>query len=199
MPGGHREALLEAAKRLLRERGYTSTTARDLVAASGTNLGSIGYHFGSKEALLNEALGELFEDWTRRITAASRADPAAGPLDQAAASWVAMLDAMPESRPLLQAFVDSFGPTTLSPELRAQLAAQYAKSRRIVGGVVADALGPAAVEAGADPDVIASFFIAICDGLVLQYLLDPEACPDGERLVSALGAALAAATGGAPA
>lgn len=199
MAGGHREALLDAAKRMLRERGYANTTARDLVAASGTNLGSIGYHFGSKEALLNEALGELFDDWTRRVTDAGRADAAAGPLEQAAASWVAMLEAMPESRPLLQAFADSLGPTTRSPELRAQLAAQYAKTRRIVGGVVADALGPAAVEAGADPEVIASFFIAICDGLVVQYLLDPDACPDGEQLISALGAALSAATGAAPA
>ena len=54
----HRDALLEAAKRLLRERDYGNITARDLVAASNTNLGSIGYHFGSKEALLNEAIGQ---------------------------------------------------------------------------------------------------------------------------------------------
>ena len=49
----HRDALLDAAKSLLRERDYGNITARDLVAASNTNLGSIGYHFGSKEALLN--------------------------------------------------------------------------------------------------------------------------------------------------
>ena len=30
-------------------------TARDIVAASGANLASIGYHFGSKEALLSAA------------------------------------------------------------------------------------------------------------------------------------------------
>jgi hypothetical protein len=39
-------------------RGYARTTARDLAAESGANLASIGYHFGSKEALLNEALAE---------------------------------------------------------------------------------------------------------------------------------------------
>ena len=53
---GHREALLDGARRCLLERGYARTTARDLVAASGTNLASIGYHFGSKEALLNGAM-----------------------------------------------------------------------------------------------------------------------------------------------
>jgi AcrR family transcriptional regulator len=199
MAGGHREALLDAAKRLLRERGYANTTARDLVASSGTNLGSIGYHFGSKEALLNEALAELFADWTRRLTDASRAEPDAGPLEQAAASWIELLAAMPESRPLLQAFVDSLGPATRSPELREQLAGHYRESRRVVAQTVADALGPAAVSQGADPNVIASFFIAIADGLVIQFLLDPAACPTGEQLVAVLGAALTAATGGAPA
>ena len=64
---GHREDLLAGARRCLEERGYARTTARDLVAASGTNLASIGYHFGSKEALLNEAIAASFEEWARRV------------------------------------------------------------------------------------------------------------------------------------
>jgi AcrR family transcriptional regulator len=42
-------------------------TRRDLMAASGTNLGSIGYHFGSREALLNQALEELCTGWTELL------------------------------------------------------------------------------------------------------------------------------------
>ena len=56
---GHREDLLEGAKKCLLEIGYANTTARDIVAASGTNLASIGYHFGSKEALMTQAIIEL--------------------------------------------------------------------------------------------------------------------------------------------
>ena len=56
---GHREDLLMGAKRCLIEKGYGRTTTRDIVAASGTNLASIGYHYGSKEALLAQAYGEL--------------------------------------------------------------------------------------------------------------------------------------------
>ncbi|GAA1227852.1 hypothetical protein GCM10009676_07730 [Prauserella halophila] len=41
--------------------------ARDLVAASGTNLASIGYHFGSKAGLLNAAIATVFEEWTDRL------------------------------------------------------------------------------------------------------------------------------------
>ena len=59
----HRDALLEAARRLILEKGFAATTARDLVSASGTNLGSIGYHFGSREALLGQAMEELFDEF----------------------------------------------------------------------------------------------------------------------------------------
>ena len=197
MAVSHRDALLEAAKRCLRERGYMNTTARDLVAESGTNLGSIGYHFGSKEALLNEALGDLFAEWTRRITDAATASATAGALERTAISWIAMLGSMPEQRSLLQAFADSLGPTTRSPQLREQLAARYQAVRAEVALTVADVLGPRAVADGADPEVIASFFVAVADGFVIQFLLDPERCPSGEQLVQALGSALQAAIGSA--
>src|SRR6185437_10410782 len=49
---GNREDLLEGAKRCLLEKGYRATTARDIAAASGVSLAAIGYHFGSKEALM---------------------------------------------------------------------------------------------------------------------------------------------------
>ena len=70
MPGmGNREKLLAGAKRCIQEKGFARTTARDLVAASGTNLASIGYHFGSKEALLTQALVEELGEWGDQVLA----------------------------------------------------------------------------------------------------------------------------------
>jgi AcrR family transcriptional regulator len=54
---GHREDLLAGAARCLRRKGYARITARDIVAASGTNLASIGCHYGSSQTLLNAARG----------------------------------------------------------------------------------------------------------------------------------------------
>jgi len=51
-----RDQLLEGALLCLQTKGYARTTARDIAAASGANLASIGYHFGSKEGLLNAAV-----------------------------------------------------------------------------------------------------------------------------------------------
>src|SRR2546421_2749401 len=127
---GHREALLAGARQCIEEKGYARTTARDLVAASGTNLASIGYHFGSKEALLNEAIGDAFEEWTNEVVAMSMEGNERAPLDAVGASWVEMLDHQFEQhRPLLVAFVESLAQAERSPELRAQLAGHYQRSR----------------------------------------------------------------------
>jgi hypothetical protein len=39
---------------------------------------------------------------------------------------------------------------------------------------------------------IASFVIAVCDGLAVQWLLDPERVPTGEHLLSGLATVFAA-------
>ena len=53
---GNREDLLESARRCIVEKGYARTTARDIAGGAGVSLAAIGYHFGSKEALMTEAL-----------------------------------------------------------------------------------------------------------------------------------------------
>ena len=60
---GNREALLEGAKRCLLEKGYSRTTARDIAEAAGVSLAAIGYHYGSKESLLEQAFMVAMEEW----------------------------------------------------------------------------------------------------------------------------------------
>src|SRR3954453_22909109 len=128
----HRDALLDAAKRLLREQGYARITARDLVAASGTNLASIGYHFGSKDALLNEAIGESFNEWNEHLLQAAMVDADAQPLERLMTSWRAMLGDFEAARPIFVAFLEALAQAERSPDLRAQLAGQYEVMRRDV-------------------------------------------------------------------
>lgn len=75
---GNREDLLAGAKRCLLEKGYARTTARDIAAASGVSLAAIGYHFGSKEALMNQAVYESIGDWAEEVERALNAEDAAG-------------------------------------------------------------------------------------------------------------------------
>jgi AcrR family transcriptional regulator len=191
----HRDSLLEAAKTLILEKGFAGTTARDLVAASGTNLGSIGYHFGSREALLSQALEELFDEWTSVLAGAAFSDEDVPPLERLTASWKATLDTLSEHRALIRAFVEAMAHAERSPAFRKQMRDHYRRSRRTVAGLVETALGPDAVAKGADPMVIALFLIAVFDGLAIQSRLAPEDTPSGEELVRALLGASAAAAG----
>jgi AcrR family transcriptional regulator len=45
-------ALLEAAKTVLRQKGYAGLSTRDVAAAAGVPLSQIHYHFGSKQGLV---------------------------------------------------------------------------------------------------------------------------------------------------
>jgi AcrR family transcriptional regulator len=192
-PPSHRERLIEGAIQCLRTKGYARTTARDIAAAADANLASIGYHFGSKEQLLNEAVVRVSEDWARKMETAAFAGEGAGPLERMASSWVAMLDSFGAERDLLIAFVEAMAQAQWSDELRARMAASYRGLRDSVGAMVSRSLGDAGEEAGADPRVVASYLMAVFDGFVLQWLLDPEDTPDGEELIRSLGAALGAA------
>lgn len=188
----HRDALLEAARRLILEKGFTDTTARDLVSASGTNLGSIGYHFGSREALLNQALEELFDEWTELLAGAAFSEEGASPLERLTVSWTATLATLGENRAVIRAFIEALAHAERSPAFRKQMRNRSRRHRRNVAALVEEAVGPEAVANGADPAVIAQFIIAVFDGLSVQFRIAPEDTPTGEQLVSALLAAMAA-------
>jgi AcrR family transcriptional regulator len=181
---GHREQLLAAARQLLEDKGYAHITARDLVAASDTNLASIGYHFGSKAGLLNAALGTVFEEWTTQLTTAAMADPDVPPVERAHLAWAALLDSLSGRRALLVSFVEAMAQADRDPGLREQLAGMYRHVRWRVAELVA-----AALDAPADDPrcmAVASWVMAVCDGLSMQWLLDPASTPAGEHLLRGL-------------
>ena len=51
---GTKKKLLDVAERLFSGAGISSTSLRKIISEAGTNLASIHYHFGSKEALIQE-------------------------------------------------------------------------------------------------------------------------------------------------
>lgn len=55
----HRENLLEAAGRLLREHGVEKVAVADVAAAAGLTHGALYAHFPSKEALCREAIARM--------------------------------------------------------------------------------------------------------------------------------------------
>ena len=193
---GHREKLLAGAKRCLYERGYARTTARDIVAASGTNLASIGYHFGSKEALLNAAMIETIDEWGDELERALITDTDIGsmdPIERFESIWTRVIESFETHRPLWVASFEGFMAAQRSPELREQLAAGHEQARFGLVALFQDMEERAVDERLAR--TVGSFYLALMSGLIVQWLVDPERAPSGSDMAEALRTILASIRG----
>lgn len=185
---GYRERLLAAAVSCLQEKGYARTTARDLVAVSGTNLASIGYHFGGKDALLNEAIAACFEAWTERVEQAVFATGTGTPRELVQRAMSALVDVFGEMRPMLMACVEGYPAALREEVLRERLAAAYQRAREAGVAMLRRAAAETGMELPVAPEALVSVLIAISDGLMIQWLLDPASTPDARQVVDALAA-----------
>lgn len=181
---GHRERLLVGARNCLYERGYTRTTTRDIVAASDTNLASIGYHFGSKDALLTAALVQAFEEWGAEIDRVLRDGTQPDLMDRLESMWTGLVDSFGTHRPLWVAGIEAFALAEHLPALREQLAESYARARPALATFVIRDGGENVAEK--TREAIGSFLLALMTGLTVQRLLDPEAAPSGHEMAEAL-------------
>lgn len=183
----HKDDLLQGAKRCLYEQGYARTTARDIVAASGTNLASIGYHYGSKEALLNQALMSATEDFGEALDRLIADAPlaAADPFERFEQIWARVLDLYAEYRPLWSATFESLSQMDHAEEVRAFFAEvqrfAHAELSRLWFGTPDDVevTDPAHLQVGA-------FLQAVLIGLMGQMLIDPAQAPTAQDLSAAL-------------
>lgn len=184
---GNREALLDAAKRCLAEKGYANTTARDIASAAGTSLAAIGYHYRSTEALLNAALVEAMGDWgdelARTLATDDQNDPSSNPGQRFERTWERVLESLASQRTVWAASFEIFTVSERMPEVREQLADATEEAR----------LGLAQLLGGVDPAddlqlarAVGSFYQALLSGFVGQWLIDPDRAPSAAELTAAL-------------
>ncbi|GHF49845.1 TetR family transcriptional regulator [Streptomyces mashuensis] len=183
---GHREDLLDGAKRCLLEKGWVRTTAREIVAASGANLASIGYHYGSKEALMLEAFMRLTEEWGEGVgrSLAENAAEAPSREDRVAHVVDALVASFGDSRDFWSVQLEVMGQLGNHPELRERFAAVLPQGRE----------GMTAIFEGVDDKDVperasrtaGAVYHALFIGLWVQWLIKPEAAPDGRDVVEGM-------------
>ncbi len=65
-----RQRLLEAAREVFSEFGYNGASVRQIVSRAGTNVASVNYHFGGKDALYREVLASVTATMSDDMTTA---------------------------------------------------------------------------------------------------------------------------------
>jgi AcrR family transcriptional regulator len=171
---GNREDLIAGAKRCLIEKGYARTTARDIAAASGVSLAAIGYHFGSKDALMNQAVYEATGDWGDEVQRALGGEGA--PIDDPLARFESIMERTiaafgGDGRGLWAAQLELISLLPQHEELRTFLAAVQGPAAEGLAGLF---LG---IDAAQDPQAArtaGSVLHALFIGVMVKWFMDPE-------------------------
>ncbi|MEU6090309.1 TetR/AcrR family transcriptional regulator [Streptomyces sp. NPDC047085] len=180
---GHREDLLEGAKRCLLQKGFARTTARDIVKESGTNLASIGYHYGSKDALLAQAYVALVENVSEAFSwGGPEIEGAPGSLERFRWVWSNIVDTMREPGSVWRLSMEVM--TIELPEVREHLARAQREGGR---GLVALLMGVPEEEVSDETaDTLGRFYLTLMTGLIAQWTFDPKTAADGDALTEGL-------------
>lgn len=179
---GNKEALLRGAYRCLLENGYAATTARDVAGEAGTSLAAIGYHFGSTDHLLQEAIAEGFRSWRQRLTEVLSANSGLESVQILRALGEELATLLEEHRPLLRVFLETLAMGDRAPDVHEHAAALYREERAGVAALVRAIRG----EHGEDESLVASILQAAVDGLIVQTVVDPADAPSAVDFLDAL-------------
>jgi AcrR family transcriptional regulator len=180
----NRQALIEGTLNCIEARPAASVTARDIAAASGANLASIGYHFDSKDALVALALEEGFKRWLIELATEMGDLTTLAPPQRLSRAIDALRTGVERHQGLVHAFVAALAGAAHDRQLRAVLARSYADARSAVADLLALGQDDAAIDA-------ASLVLATFDGLVIQAIVDDSARLDVERGLERLESVLA--------
>ena len=187
---GHKEQLLEGAKQCLYTKGYAGTTTRDIVAASGANLASIGYHYGSKEALLTAAMVAAIGEWAERVTEALSTDRS-DPMGRFEEVMNRLVHSYPEMGAIVAANSEIGAYLGRQPELRGQLAEAHGRARRALVSLVLG-IEEDEVEDGQERG-LGALLLTLIPGTMALFLVDPDSTPDGDMLAGGMRALAEAA------
>ena len=182
----NREALLQAAKVCLIEKGYNRTTARDIASTAGVSLAAIGYHFSSKEALLTEALLLAFGEWDRDLQHALRAAVPAdvAPAERFETIWAKIIESFETHRSLWVANFEIFAQMVSQPEARKIIADKVHLARAGLAAMFLNrdenSLDRTTVQ------TVGNFYHVLLSGLILQWLIDPVSALSAKDLTESL-------------
>lgn len=97
-----------------------------------------------------------------------------------------LLETLDSHRPLVIAYFEALLRAERSPPLRTALAADLQAFRSALSSGIERLLAMDSALTSPDPQVAASLVMATFDGLIIQWLLDPERLPGGQEIAEAL-------------
>jgi AcrR family transcriptional regulator len=164
-----RDALLAAARALVRERGYERTTLEKVAKRAGMTTGAIYGNFKNRDDLFI-ALGQTY--WA---PIAPKIPPGATFAEAMQAFAKATLAAVDQRAPAAIGRLTGLAYALKKKELRSRVV-EITKDSYEFGAEWLRAFDPA--ELPMSPENLVRVLHALIEGLVMQRILTPELCPD---------------------
>jgi AcrR family transcriptional regulator len=174
----NRAQLIDGTLRCLERLPPERVTARAIAREAGANLASITYHFGSKDALVTEAVIAGLDRWLAELARAMEAGGDGAPGERFRRGWEAVQATIRDHSGLAATFVAAAARARHDPQVRTTLAAGFHRARPEVATALALGDDPPAQDA-------AGLAMALFYGLLVQTLLDPTLTIDDPRLPAA--------------
>jgi AcrR family transcriptional regulator len=182
--GRRKTAVLEAACRVIADRGADATRFADVAAESGVPVSTLQYYFGSREDMLVAAfrhasgteiaaleadVAAMSDPWDRleRIVTTALAGYAPGAPEAAGHS--------PGAPGAGRLWIESWHFGIRDPEMRADALEDYRAWRRLVADAVRHGVEQGRFGTGHSPETVARLAIALVDGMGIPLALaDPD-------------------------
>ncbi|WP_433560851.1 TetR/AcrR family transcriptional regulator [Nocardia sp. CA-151230] len=183
---GNREDLLAGARKAVLERGLAKVTARDIATAAGVSLAAIGYHFGSKDQLVTEAITmgvgtQIGDDMEAAIRDAGEGRTL---WESVTAIWNGFVDVVQRNRDGLLLSTENGIQIARDPAQQVYMAEASAVAHREIAAAV-HAAHPELTDEQAT--AVGQLLFLLFQGLAIQKLIAPGAqLLDGDSLVTAI-------------
>ena len=163
-----RTAILDAAGRLIAERGYHAVRIADIARLVGTSTGAVHYYFPGKNDVLTAALSHTVDRaFERQSVELARIDDA----HQRLLKLIDMqLPTVGRVRDEWSVWMQFWAEATIHPELRPVHTRFYARWQETVARIVLRGQRQGVFRADADVDGVTRRLTALTDGVAIQVL-----------------------------
>lgn len=163
--------MLEAAVRIVAERGLEELTLAECGEAAGYSRGLAAHYFGSRDGLLTAIANHIVEDYSRRLrSGGGRHTGLEGLLDS-----VAFYIASGRSNvTVLRAFHAVLGSALKQAPSSNAIAVLNRNSIAAFAGLIRRGIERGEIRSNVDASAQASLIVAALRGIMTQWLLDPE-------------------------
>lgn len=165
----NRQKIIDAATALVMERGVKGTSLSDIANAAGISKGTLFYHFSAKDDLIYELTEQHFDGITKASLKRAAQTQGASLQEILQEGLLSILRA--EDRGKLNLYLLQEA-VTENPALKDRFAGKYQEFQLLMGNfldMVAPQINPNKAK------VLSRLLVAILDGLIIQWLLEPEA------------------------